>query len=211
MAKLYEKTWALVRLGCKSLCRCLAGAARHDQNHLDRSSLWICHNQRERKITSTPTDSKRIRQREREREREDHHHVPVCLEFWTWQQAQGRCNPLMDISPISQLCLRSYWVSCRIPLPSPLLLLLLLDLCKTNHHPPLPNNKGNDGHTNKTNNKTSWDSFFPRILPLPKRVKRTRQAAKSPTKRKIAWWGRREYVCNSTRHRSIRQHKNAQK
>ncbi len=41
----------------------------------------------------------------------------------------------------------------------------------TTHHPPLPNNKSNDGQTNTTNNTTSWSSFFPRTLPLPKRVK----------------------------------------
>ncbi len=40
IAKLYEELWALaVRLGCKSLSRCLAGAARREQNHLDCSSL----------------------------------------------------------------------------------------------------------------------------------------------------------------------------
>ncbi len=105
----------------------------------------------------------------------------------------------MDISPISQLCLRSYWVSCRIPLPLPLL--LLLDLCKTNHHPPpTTTEQQKQRRTNKHNQQhNKLELFLSKNPPLTQESERTEQAARSPTKRKIAWWKRRENF--STRHR----------
>ncbi len=142
------------------------------------------------------------REREREREREDHHHGPVCLEFWIWQQAQGRCNPSMDISPICQLCLRSYWVSCRIPLPSPLTPSSSWSL--QNKPPPTTHhyNKSNDRHKQNQQHNELGTLSFKELSPYPREWKNP-ASSKISNKAKIAWWRRREYVCNTTRHRSI--------
>jgi hypothetical protein len=71
----------------------------------------------------------------------------------------------------------------------------------TTHHPPLPNKKM-QRRTHKQNlQHNKLGLFLSKNSPLTQESERTRQAARSPAKRKIAWWSRREYF--STRHRSI--------
>ncbi len=71
----------------------------------------------------------------------------------------------------------------------------------TTHHPPLPNKKM-QRRTHKQNlQHNKLGLFLSKNSPLTQESERTRQAARSPPKRKIAWWSRREYF--STRHRSI--------
>ncbi len=170
IAKLHEKIWALaVRLGCKSLCRCLARAARRDQNHLDCSSLWISHNQRERKITSTPTDGQRISQREWERGSSSRTSLPGVLDLTTGSgEMQSFSGHLSHFPTLPPLLLGVLQNTFAIAITSSSSWSLQNKSPTTTHNPPLPNNKSNDGHTNKTNNTTSWDSFLCKNSPLTK-------------------------------------------
>ncbi len=158
-----------MRVGCKSLCRCLARAARRDQNHLDCSSLWISHNQRERKITSTPTDGQRISQRERERGSSSRTGLPGVLDLTTGSgEMQSFSGHLSHFPTLPPLLLGVLQNTFAIAITSSSSWSLQNKSPTTTHNPPLPNNKSNDGHTNKTNNTTSWDSFLCKNSPLTK-------------------------------------------
>jgi hypothetical protein len=74
-----------------------------------------------------------------------------------------------------------------------------------NKSPPTTHHYRTTKATTDTQTKptTQWVGTLSKNSPLTQESERTRQAARSRTKRKIALWRRREYICNSTRHRSI--------